>query len=254
MASRLPAHGWRSWPGRSRTPAIRGNRNEIRCWARPGPTPRAASGSISRGSRPIAILGSGRRGNGVGTRRQGPRLGPREQDQTITLEPERVVRGRIIDLQGQPIAGVSVRVSRYETLPYDADGEALPWPGPATTDEQGRFTVRGLGLGATMMLEASSDRHARQTLRIDPRDEAKTGELTLALSPAQVIEVRVTHADDGKPVAGAWVNVLSLSDDRSQLRRKKPMLAPTSKASRGSSLRSATPSGSPPVRQPASLI
>ena len=72
-----------------------------------------------------------------------------------------------------------------------------------TTDEQGRFTLRGLGLGATIMLEASSDHHARQTFRIDPRDEAKTGEQTLALSPAQVIELTVTHADDSKPVPGA---------------------------------------------------
>ena len=38
-------------------------------------------------------------------------------DQTITLEPERIFRGRFIDLQGQPIPGVRVRVSWYQTSP-----------------------------------------------------------------------------------------------------------------------------------------
>ena len=134
---------------------------------------------------------------------------PASPDQSITVDPEHVVRGRIFDLQGQPIAGVSVRVSNYQTLPYDADGDAPPWPAPAASDEHGRFALRGLGRSATLTLEVSSDRHAPQTLRIDPGDLAKTGELTVSLSPAQVIEIRTTHADDGKPGAGAWVSVLS---------------------------------------------
>ena len=130
-------------------------------------------------------------------------------DQAITIEPERVVRGRVLDLQGQPIAGVTVRVSYYETLPYDADGDAPPWPASATTDDKGRFELRGLGRGATVMLETSSDHHAPQTLNIDPRDEANAAELTITLSPAQVIEVHTFQADDGKPVTGTLVRVLS---------------------------------------------
>ncbi|MGO9469602.1 MAG: sigma-70 family RNA polymerase sigma factor [Isosphaeraceae bacterium] len=142
-------------------------------------------------------------------------------DQTITLEPERIFRGRFIDLQGQPIPGVRVRVSWYQTLPYETAGEAPPWPGPATTDELGRFTLHGLGADTWITLEATSDRQARQIFRIDPRDEARTREQTFALSPAQVIEVHVTHADDGKPVPHAWVNVLSQSrGNRSQPMRE----------------------------------
>ncbi len=130
-------------------------------------------------------------------------------DQAITVEPEHVVRGRIFDLQGQPIAGVTVRVTHYETLPYDAEGDAPPWPAPATTDDKGRFELRGLGRRATVMLETRSDRHAPQTLNIDHRDESKAAELTITLSPAQVIEVHTFHADDGKPVTGTLVSVLS---------------------------------------------
>lgn len=133
------------------------------------------------------------------------------EDQTINLQPERILRGRFIDLQGQPIAGVAVRVYRYyryNTLPYEAAGEAPAWPGPVTTDDLGRFTLRGLGPNGTITLEAASDSYAHQFFRIDPGDEAWGHEQTFALSPAQVIEAHVTHADD-KPVVGAWINVLS---------------------------------------------
>ncbi len=136
-------------------------------------------------------------------------------DQAISIEPERVVRGRIFDLQGQPIAGVTVRVSHYETLPYDADGDAPPWPAAATTDDKGRFELRGLGRGSTMTLETSSDRHGPQTLRINPGEFPASGELTITLSPAQVIEVHAIHADDGKPIADAWVTVVSSLGRRS---------------------------------------
>ena len=129
---------------------------------------------------------------------------------TITMEPEQILRGRIFDLQGQPIAGVTVSVSGYDTLPFDSDGQAPAWPSPASTDDQGRFTLRGLGRSSMITIEASSDRYARQTSRINPADEPKTGELSLSLSPAQVIEVRTTRADTGKPLPGVWVNVLAL--------------------------------------------
>ncbi len=133
------------------------------------------------------------------------------EGQTINLQPERIFRGRLIDLQGQPISGVSVRVYRYNTLPYETAGESPPWPSPVTTDDQGRFALRGMVPNGAVTLEAVSDRSAHQFFRIDPDDAAWNRERTFALSPAQVIEVHVTHADDGKPVAGAWVHVISHS-------------------------------------------
>jgi RNA polymerase sigma factor (sigma-70 family) len=130
-------------------------------------------------------------------------------DLTITMEPERIVRGRILDLQGQPISGVRVHVSRYHALPFKSPDEALAWPRPATTDQAGRFTIPDLDPNTTIQLEASSDRHAPQSFKIEPRDAAKTTEPVLTLAPAQVVEVRTTSADDGKPIAGVWVNVLA---------------------------------------------
>jgi RNA polymerase sigma factor (sigma-70 family) len=148
------------------------------------------------------------------------------EDRTITLQPERILRGRFIDLQGQPITGVSVRVYRYNSLPYEAVGEAPAWPGPVTTDDQGRFTLRGVGPNGSITLQATSDRHAGQMFRIDPGDEAWARETTFALSPAQVIEVRVTRADDGKPVPGAWVNVFAPP----QRREARPVRLPETNA------------------------
>jgi RNA polymerase sigma factor (sigma-70 family) len=129
---------------------------------------------------------------------------------TVTMERERLVRGRILDVQGQPIAGVIVRVTRYHTLPFQAAGAAPAWPAPATTDEQGRFTLRGLGRSEPITLETRSDHHAPQSMRIDPRDEPKPAELALSLAPAQVIEVRTARADDGKPLRGVWINVIAV--------------------------------------------
>ena len=171
---------------------------------------------------------------------------------TITMEPERILRGRIFDLQSQPIAGVSVRVSGYHTLPFEGAGDAPAWPSPATTDEQGRFTLRGLGRSSTITIEASSDRFARQTSRINPADEPKTGELSLSLSPAQVLEVRTTRADDGKPLPGVLLSVLALGACVHH-QNERQVLALTIKAARTSSRRRAIPSRSLPIHLPASL-
>jgi RNA polymerase sigma factor (sigma-70 family) len=147
-----------------------------------------------------------------------------DEDKTVTLQPERILRGRIIDLQGQPIAGVSVRVCRYNTQPYEGIGEAPAWPGPVTTDNQGRFSIRGVGPSGSITLEATSDRHAGQMFLIEPGDEIWNHEQSFALSPAQVIEVRVTRVDDGKPVVGARVNVFAEPGRRRPGARPTPSL------------------------------
>ena len=129
-------------------------------------------------------------------------------DLTITIQPERTLRGRILDLQGQPISGVSVRVSRYHTLPFDSAVAALSWPGPATTDEQGRFTIRGVDSNTAVELETTSDCHVPQAFTVDRR-AAQTGGQVITLAPAQVIEVRTARAEDGKPLPDVLVSVLA---------------------------------------------
>jgi RNA polymerase sigma factor (sigma-70 family) len=91
---------------------------------------------------------------------------PEERESlTLWLPAEEIVRGRVVDLEGKPVAGVSlgayIRSSRadkdHKPLPYDApndvgryQGNVLPFDegqGDAVTDKDGRFTLHGLGRG-----------------------------------------------------------------------------------------------------------
>ncbi len=98
----------------------------------------------------------------------------------ITLRPEQVIQGRLFDLQGRPVQGVSVSVAAMGRVLRDPEGDpddyglegpdflwwnhakGLPaWPRPATTDAEGRFTVRGAG-------RRSPGRSSRSTTRGSP--------------------------------------------------------------------------------------
>jgi hypothetical protein len=140
------------------------------------------------------------------------RFDAKSQETTIMLDPEKVVEGRLVDVQNQPAAGVSVRVSslkiRHRTYdPYATKGGPTLWPGPATTDRAGRFRLTGLGARAAISLEVEDLRFAHQAIKIAPGDEWRGKPKTIALIPVQAIDVRVVRDDDGKPMAGAWVSV-----------------------------------------------
>jgi hypothetical protein len=137
---------------------------------------------------------------------------------TIALEPERFVRGRLIDLQGQPAAGVKVHLLRpdpaFAALWYDRSLEGLLpfWPRPATTDDKGRFLVRGLGR-AKVTLDARHPRLAPQHLDVQTLSPEETREVTLSLAPARVLRGRVTYADSRKPAPDTRVLVISAKDE-----------------------------------------
>src|SRR5262249_11040600 len=133
------------------------------------------------------------------------------QEATITLDREKFVEGRLVDVQGQPAAGVSVRLRSVNVrsrgyAPYDTDGSATLWPAPVTTDRDGRFRLHGLGDRAAIALEVEDPRFAHQAFEIAAGDDGRTKAKTMSLLPAQAIDVKVVRADEGKPMAGAWVN------------------------------------------------
>jgi RNA polymerase sigma factor (sigma-70 family) len=158
----------------------------------------------------------------------------------LRLLPEQVVRGRLVDLQGLPAAGVRVEVSWVgHNLNGEPDGIGLGhlprelglWPEPAVTDAQGRFVIRGCNRDRGFTLLAGADRFAPKSYQVRPVGErrpesvtygidaggflitSKTGpdekgqpeELSLTLAPAQVLEGRVIYEDTGKPASGARV-------------------------------------------------
>jgi hypothetical protein len=135
----------------------------------------------------------------------------------ISLPPEQVVRGRLVDLQGVPARKVTVGVTRVarKSWPWkspDVDFRDPPrglatWPGGATTDAQGRFEVRGLSADQTVTLLVSDDRFARQRLVIPAAGKGKPRPANFSLAPGFVIEGAVTFTDSGKPVRNMQVHV-----------------------------------------------
>ncbi len=155
------------------------------------------------------------------------------QEASIALSPEHPVEGRLVDIQGQPAAGIAVRVARLrlpggygEILPYHPKGSPTLWPSPATTDANGRFRLLGLGPNAPATIEIDDPRFVRQafSLHVDgpvnrrAEPTLRPGTAT-TLRAAQTLDVRVVH-DDGRPVAGARIGIRS-----EEARRPRPEVA-----------------------------
>jgi RNA polymerase sigma factor (sigma-70 family) len=144
----------------------------------------------------------------------------------ITLRPEQVIEGRLFDVKGRVIPGVRVAVEGMghpprgpEVFPENIEGPHFwggayaktppAWPQAATTDAEGRFTIRGIGRGLRVLLLADDPQYARQRIVIDTEDSDKPQSITAALEPAKVLTGRITYADTGKPVPHAAVEILS---------------------------------------------
>jgi len=144
----------------------------------------------------------------------------------ITLRPEEVIRGRLFDVQGRPAWGVKVSVEgmghpqqRPNHLPEQIEGPHFwaasyaknpnGWPGPAITDAEGRFSIRGIGRGVRALLMAENPQFARQRIVVDTDSTAETKPVTIALETAKVIAGRVTYGDTGKPVPHAAIEIIA---------------------------------------------
>ncbi len=150
---------------------------------------------------------------------------------TVTLLPEHVVCGLLVDAQGKPAAGVEVRVHipphKHRVLAPGLTGghasvgamlgghvcykppDGSFWPKLVVTDDQGRFLVRGLGPGKAT-LDVSGDHIAPNRFGgLDTVDPQSTTEVSLRLKSAPLLEGRVTEEGSGKPVAGARLIVMT---------------------------------------------
>ncbi len=144
----------------------------------------------------------------------------------IHLQPEQVIRGRLVDLSGQPAAGIEVRLSGvYRASPVAGGGifdslgfgrsyvwsgspEGLrAWPKDVRTDAQGRFVLAGIGRDLSVSLSFRGERFAQQKYDVAAGDRDATKEVSLALHPARIIEGRVLAAETGQPVSGAVISV-----------------------------------------------
>ena len=137
-----------------------------------------------------------------------------------------MIRGRLIDIEGQPAGGVWLSVgsltprsttgTQLEGVGYhDFPKHPQAWPPDVIADENGRFVIRGTPVDHGVYLTVlGTDRFAPQGLSINsglpeerPKNDAtyrslvrnfKTGEeAVLPLAPAQIFEGVVRFDDTG---------------------------------------------------------
>ena len=150
----------------------------------------------------------------------------------ITLRPEHVIQGRLFDVQGRPVSGVTISVwlmrhtlprapararVRFEGISYWwTNANDFPaWPRPAVTDAEGRFTLRGVGQNLRVYLAARHPRFALQRIEVETDGTSESRPITMALEPPKVITGRVTYTDTGNSVPHALLDVISESTGRS---------------------------------------
>ncbi len=157
---------------------------------------------------------------------------------TLQLARERTAVGRLIDLQGQPAAGLKLRpirvlpsagrgraggsrrggplsdadeerlhqaARRQQGFEFRADGSG--WPAAVTTDAEGRFRLDGFARDQEVHLLVEDDRFARQEVVVPAEGQERDKELSVTLLPPRQFTGRAVSADTAQPVAGARVRV-----------------------------------------------
>jgi RNA polymerase sigma factor (sigma-70 family) len=156
-------------------------------------------------------------GHGLGWQEVDPKA--RTATAEVRLAAQQTIRGRLVDLQGAPTAGVKVfvvSVTRKAGKGQGGDEMPVPQAGlplgihTAATDALGHFTLAGFGANVKLELEIRDLRYARQDeIEIDVGDRKQAENFRLVLPPPRIVEGRVTYADTGKPVAGASLEIVT---------------------------------------------
>jgi beta-lactamase regulating signal transducer with metallopeptidase domain len=138
----------------------------------------------------------------------------------IRLRPEQQVRVKLVDVNGQPASNVQLVVTSFGRPTdiglydgfslYDRQLDGLrTWPQPSTTNDEGIFTVTGIGRDLQVGLHVRDMRYARQWLTVETGSGGASEFISLALAPAMYVEGRVLAADTGQPIPNAIVAVAS---------------------------------------------
>jgi hypothetical protein len=138
-------------------------------------------------------------GHGFAIRSLRPVCGRQEAE--IELRREHIVRGRVIDLKGQPVVGATVRLGESNWW--------LPPPvlsiwAPATTDDKGLFLISGLN-ESSVDLEIKGQKFTPQRSRINPAPAESAETLAISVSPPKRLNGQVVFADTGKAAVGARI-------------------------------------------------
>jgi beta-lactamase regulating signal transducer with metallopeptidase domain len=137
----------------------------------------------------------------------------------LPLPAEQPAEVRLVDLEGSPIAGARIRFPDF----YPAKGwgarlssdilaqDFLPplfqqW----TSDQEGRFTLRGYGPNHAAYIDVHAPGFGKQRVLLTIKPGAGTA--TLALGRAHVVEGQVTLGKDGPPAVAARIESRTMSE------------------------------------------
>jgi RNA polymerase sigma factor (sigma-70 family) len=132
----------------------------------------------------------------------------------LKLEKGQTLHGRIVDANGKPAAGVTLRFGGFrrasDPLPVVSEDIAAPaWPAPIVTDDEGKFALKGILRNATVFLQIQDDRYGPHWLAVKSGDTEMTDAGTIKLPSPRVLEGTVLADDNFKPLANASVTVSS---------------------------------------------
>jgi hypothetical protein len=81
------------------------------------------------------------------------------------------------------------------------------WPAPATSDSEGRFTLRGMAENLNVVLEILDPRYASEMVDFQTDGGENPKRLTVSLKPARIVTGRVTFSDTGQPASHMRVGI-----------------------------------------------
>src|SRR5262249_53707251 len=76
----------------------------------------------------------------------------------VTLKPTAALKGRLLDMDGNPIGGANISVSYSDYIGRELVRFLKPAPEPVKTDAEGRFEITGVVPGMAAYLSANKDR------------------------------------------------------------------------------------------------
>ena len=146
----------------------------------------------------IAVVAAAK-GHGIGEATLN--LRDEEQRVEVRLNNEHLIRGRLVDLKGQPAVGAKVRLVEWGTK-YPL-GKLDAW-NEVTTDDKGRFVLRGLK-DRKYRVEFTHPKLAAHHEEFQAVPRASKDKVTVTVSDAHTLHGTVTYEDSGKPVMNAVV-------------------------------------------------
>jgi len=141
---------------------------------------------------------------------------PRLRPLAIELARARILRGRVVDSEGDPVAGASVvALALPPSLSNPASAARLPElgrpVGQATAGADGGFTLRDLAPGRLRLVANARGFLPASDGEIEVPEEGESDALELTLRRGAVVEGRVLTAR-GDPAPGARVRVVDNGD------------------------------------------